>query len=1714
MKKIILITVLVIILTGLAYAQNCVDSDGGINLFERGFTTDVKIGSSSITFNMNDTCAKDDSSYSTSLPTGYTLENAIIEGYCEDTGFGVPQIFECKFGCVDGACLETACGNGICDEDECISCVEDCNPANCVVSPEPGQECFDSDNGINYFVRGKIEDHLSSPIDTDMCIANTLRELYCEEGNGIPVLYTCANGCSEGVCAAECVDSDNGLDYTVQGTTSSAEGVAKDICSDVVAKGKGLVEYYCEDGDIKSETYTCPELCINGKCVEECTDSDEGKDFYEKGSAEGVALFISSPSYDGEVIKRTDECEEGTLTEYFCKDGIMNYAHVECECGDGVCLSEVCSDSDGGINYYERGIVTNFEPMIEKLEESGLREDDRDGVVVHSSTTATFRIDSVDHNLVLGEEINILWFKAKVEKISFISINNIENYIILNITEARDACHRERLMEFTCDPENRIDEITFDCPNGCEEGKCIGQENEPCEVMLCPGECEYGCEIADDGCLTNTCKTNQTFCPSTYKPVCGYNGETYTNDCFAKHFTMIDCEGTCPCEEYERDYDLGHFPEMFIGKNWQIVVGNEASSSTIIGASEILSSIQEVTRDQYSSDTVVFEKDVINFDQSFILIGTPANNNFINDFPKLPDMKPGEGYLILTKNGNNWILIVTGVDDESVRKAARAISNVKEFNLKCDMAVVMGDLENLTVACYVEEEPVVIEPIEPAYIIEDIEIEVNFYNLYLPSTDNEISETFNLYSDYLSNNFYLRKDQEFNTYIDGKEHEFVLKSVEKDPWICNVSIDGKVYSLKLNDQINDPGFRVEVTDAYYRDEGAVQECVLKITKDDVELAGYLDMEFKGLSENKQLYNVETFRDASIYRNKYISVTNESNYNLEIKDEVMEVSYIEAVVHESCKINISGEVYDFNFDTVVKINDAELVLDYVSIWQYYDSNNQPYNVSACIFRVQDPSLIISLEDNDMVRMNTPIELIAEFSEDEISITEEHIEVMVKAKLDEAAAKFTFRLMEMDEQQYFPIYYGEKDIGRMQVNMNIREQGPRPVTYYVDGTVHYTDSKPYNGEISIEVNDVFYKGTVENGEFDEIKINGFEGDTAIVTVNGQVVEKFILEDDQIYTSFEIIVEGSDDNFEDADQDGVPDDKDECPDSTGAVDWRGCDCNQKKCGEDSTCIVTDRGEAVCLYHCNDKIQNYGEEGVDCGGSCSQKCDFRVNCYGYDSSTGRNAAIYNKCLENKPEYCNSAATIEQNCQQCGCPDDWTCKDDGKCYTTIETTGLKCLVNEYDYGYNMDCGDDYKTFNVGNWIDVKASGFPITKKIAEKNARKELDNTNVCVLEEDYGCVAKDTICPGDALRETMYNNPVFADAKYTFQQYINEEVKKEADISTGKKAGIMGAGFAIGKLISGSVLGGGIPGLLIGIWAGRVNIDIEVKDIENAPMSTQYECDPVEISSDQRCKALITNGNQHDKADILFIGDGYFYDSELIGDIENFIDYEGIRGSTNNEGLFSIEPFKSHKERFNIWYTVVGNEISHNKRDDISSFGWVPSVTDVHHIAMKCQGYDYVVVLSKYSYRSHATFDGFSYCSIMDSYPGRLVTHEFGHSFGKLADEYYNFKTANDVNGIVEDILFGGSTGPNCRKTMASAQTGWGDIAASDQNVNYFKGCGGDCSEECANWVRPTELSVMNNHRLKEGTSPDDKTTGPPFAPWYAVNERELLKELNKYK
>ena len=155
--------------------------------------------------------------------------------------------------------------------------------------------------------------------------------------------------------AALCMDSDNGLNYYVKGDATGFEvdgethSTFEDYCanSPTYDTEYNLVEQYCKGDYVYADFYTCPNGCEDGACIDEvveytCSDSDEtptnnGYDYFTKG------VVIGTDMNDLSIISKVDTCESAiTLREYYCNQGFVMSYGTGCKdgCNEGVCVVE------------------------------------------------------------------------------------------------------------------------------------------------------------------------------------------------------------------------------------------------------------------------------------------------------------------------------------------------------------------------------------------------------------------------------------------------------------------------------------------------------------------------------------------------------------------------------------------------------------------------------------------------------------------------------------------------------------------------------------------------------------------------------------------------------------------------------------------------------------------------------------------------------------------------------------------------------------------------------------------------------------------------------------------------------------------------------------------------------------------------------------------------------------------------------------------------------------------------------------------------------------------------------------------------------------------------------------------------------------------------------------------------------------------------------
>jgi hypothetical protein len=191
-------------------------------------------------------------------------------------------------------------------------------------------------------------------------------------------------------------------------------------------------------------------------------------------------------------------------------------------------------------------------------------------------------------------------------------------------------------------------------------------------------------------------------------------------------------------------------------------------------------------------------------------------------------------------------------------------------------------------------------------------------------------------------------------------------------------------------------------------------------------------------------------------------------------------------------------------------------------------------------------------------------------------------------------------------------------------------------------------------------------------------------------------------------------------------------------------------------------------------------------------------------------------------------------------------------------------------------------------------------------------------------------------------------------------------------------------------------------------------------------FVIDPNSITAINRKKSqnpfkifnVMINGATEEKVDILILGDGYAKE-----DIEKF--RKDARHFT--EQLFSYQPFKRHKNDFNVRaIEVISDDSGIDKPDQnvwkhtalgtmYNTFGSARYVLTEENRTIRdiadAVPYDFITILvNDNRYGGGGIFNLYTTCFTKPAQTGQewemdyVYVHEFGHCFGGLGDEYYS--------------------------------------------------------------------------------------------------------------
>ncbi len=237
---------------------------------------------------------------------------SLMEYFCSGS-YVSSKAITCKTPCKGGECIDINCVPKQCAQQniECGEWNDGCNGTVDCENCSEGQSCnsmgkcisnncVDSDRGLNYNLKGNVEDKFNR-IFYDSCINSTvLNETYCNNSAAAAFNLTiCQHQCINGACtctANTCVQL---------GKTC---GTWNNGCGTLISCGN------CTDGGICNTNGMCIENCPNSRIIGNATDINT--------SITGITVLV-----DGKIIG--SECFDGMheMVIYYNNKSVISFVH-------------------------------------------------------------------------------------------------------------------------------------------------------------------------------------------------------------------------------------------------------------------------------------------------------------------------------------------------------------------------------------------------------------------------------------------------------------------------------------------------------------------------------------------------------------------------------------------------------------------------------------------------------------------------------------------------------------------------------------------------------------------------------------------------------------------------------------------------------------------------------------------------------------------------------------------------------------------------------------------------------------------------------------------------------------------------------------------------------------------------------------------------------------------------------------------------------------------------------------------------------------------------------------------------------------------------------------------------------------------------------------------------------------------------------------------
>ncbi|MEK6970962.1 MAG: hypothetical protein AABW68_04745 [archaeon] len=308
---------------------------------------------------------------------------------------------------------------------------------------------------------------------------------------------------------------------------------------------------------------------------------------------------------------------------------------------------------------------------------------------------------------------------------------------------------------------------------------------------------------------------------------------------------------------------------------------------------------------------------------------------------------------------------------------------------------------------------------------------------------------------------------------------------------------------------------------------------------------------------------------------------------------------------------------------------------------------------------------------------------------------------------------------------------------------------------------------------------------------------------------------------------------------------------------------------------------------------------------------------------------------------------------------------------------------------------------------------------------------------------------------------------------------------------------------------------------FPGYIGIGITSPSFKDS--GPEVSIDDIRYYRPDTCESVVKTGESSDKIDVVFVGSGFPNLNKFSEIVNEMVDFDG-----DGNGLMAFTPFREYRNKFNFWrvdtlQTFDGGVVqyfglwNHDTRyekqavdlaiNECGSINEDPPIVVTLLVSPKVTSHAYLDLFTDNGLGNLYLTIGQEYLD--NSWPltapkppkfpslsieygeygtekwqvQRTLVHEFGHSFGGLADEY-------DTSALITPPSFGT---PNCDDNYSgNACFKWSDI------------CTNCCIQSCGypGWYRPYENSIMR-YQASEF----------PVLPTYGeVNEFELEQDINE--